>query len=194
MSEMLNTEHILLDAVNVLLMTINEQPIEEEADFDVILEARIAKNVLIEVKRAVLSERWDFNVDKDYKLAPDNLNMIPVPANILDVTGDNGDIIMRNWRLYSKSAQSHIFVKDVACEIVWDMMFNSLSHPIRHYITIRAARIFAARSIGDDKAIQFNEIDEEDARLSARRSESRTGKYNILTSGSYGIENKIGRS
>ena len=194
MSEMLNTEHLLLDAVNILLGTINEHPIEDEADFEAILEARVARDTLYEVKRAVLSEQWDFNTDKNYIFPLDAISKnIPVPANVLDISGKNGDVIMRNWRLYSKSAQSHVFEDEVACEVVWDMMFNSLSHPMRHYITIRAARVFAARSIGDDKAIQFNAVDEEDARLAARRSEGRTGSYNMLNSG-YGIENKIGRS
>ncbi len=193
MSEMLNTEHILLDAVNILLGTINEQPIEVEEDFDAILEARIAREVLFEVKRAVLSEQWDFNTDKNYIFPIDVGDMIPVPSNVLDIAGNNGDVIMRNWRLYSKSAQSSIFEEEVACNVTWDMMFDSITHPIRHYITIRAARVFAARTIGDDKAIQFNAVDEEDARLSARRSESRTGQYNML-SGSYGTNNRIDRS
>jgi hypothetical protein len=193
MSEMMNTEHLLLDAVNILLETINEQPIEDEADFDVIIEARTARSKLYEVKRAVLSEEWDFNRDTNYVFPTDNEGMIAVPSNVLDISGNNGDVIMRNWRLYSKSRQSHIFDEAVTCDVVWDMPFNSLSHPIRHYITIRAARIFSARLIGDSAAIQFNEIDEEDARLACRRSESRTGKYNMLTSGSYGVNNKISR-
>jgi len=193
MSEMLNTEHILLDAVNILLGTINEQPIEVEEDFDAILEARIAREVLFEVKRAVLSEQWDFNTDKNYIFPIDASGMIPVPSNVLDIAGNNGDVIMRNWRLYSKSAQSSIFEEEVACNVTWDMMFDSITHPIRHYITIRAARVFAARTIGDDKAIQFNAVDEEDARLAARRSESRTGQYNMLN-GTYGTNNRIDRS
>ena len=194
MSEMLNTEHLLLDAVNILLGTINEQPIEVEEDFDAIIEARIAREVLFEVKRAVLSEQWDFNTDKNYIFPIDANNMIPVPSNVLDITGNNGDVIMRNWRLYSKSAQSSIFEEEVSCDVTWDVMFDSITHPIRHYITIRAARVFAARTIGDSGAIQFNSVDEEDARLAARRSESRTGQFNMLTSGSYGTNNRIDRS
>ncbi len=190
---MLNTEHILLDAVNILLATINEQPIDDEEDFDVILEARTAETTLFEVKRAVLAEGWDFNSDSNYTFPLDTENMIPVPANVLDISGSNGDVIMRNWRLYSKQNQSHIFDAEVACNVVWDMMFDSLTHPIRHYITIRAARIFSGRIVGDDAAIKYTAVDEEDARLAARRSEGRTGRYNMLTSGSYGVENKISR-
>lgn len=193
MSEMLNTEHILLDAVNILLNTINEPSIEAEEDFEIILEARQARDTLFEVKRAVLSEGWDFNRDTNYVFAivPET-GFIPVPTNVLDIVASQGDVIMRDWRLYSKGNQSHVFEEDVSCEVTWDMMFDSLSHPLRHYITIRAARIFTARVIGDEKSVSYTATDEEDARLAARRSESRTGKFNVLNS-TYGVANKIER-
>lgn len=193
MSEMLNTEHILLDAVNILLNTINEPSIEAEEDFEIILEARQARDTLFEVKRAVLSEGWDFNRDTNYVFAivPET-GFIPVPTNVLDIVASQGDVIMRDWRLYSKGNQSHVFEEDVSCEVTWDMMFDSLSHPLRHYITIRAARIFTARVIGDEKSVSYTATDEEDARLAARRSESRTGNFNVLNS-TYGVANKIER-
>ena len=188
--EIIDTEHLLLDAVNVLLQTINQLPIEVEADFDVIMEARMAKDTIFEVKRAVLSERWDFNRDKNYKLAPDLQGMIPLSSNVLDVSGLGGDLIMRDWKLYSKSAQSFIFDSEQIVDIVWDMSFNSLSHALRHYITIRAARVFAARTIGEKTMITYTIADEEDAFLAARRSESRTGRYNMFNSG-YGLDNRV---
>jgi len=191
MEDPLNTEQLLLDSVNILLETINELPLEEAEDFAQVVEARQAKGVLLETKRSVLSEGWDFNKDTDWKFPLDVNGMIPVPTNVLDITANRADVIMRNWRLYSKSDQSHIFEEEVPATVVWDMDFNALTHPIRHYITIRAARIFASRVIGDKDAIALNELDEEDARLAARRSESRTGQYNMLTSGQYGTNNRV---
>lgn len=190
MEDPLNTEQMLLDAVNILLETINELPIELEEDYGFILEARQARAKIIEVKRAVLSEAWDFNRDSNWVFPIDLNGNIPVPTNVLDVTANRADVIMRDWRLYSKSDQSFTFDEEVPCDVVWDLDFNSLTHPIRHYITIRAARVFAARTIGDKEMIQFNEMDEEDARLAARRSETRTGQYNLLTS-AYGVENRV---
>ena len=191
MEDPLNTEQLLLDSVNILLETINELPLEEAEDFAQVVEARQAKGVLLETKRSVLSEGWDFNKDTDWKFPLDVNGMIPVPTNVLDITANRADVIMRNWRLYSKSDQSHIFEEEVPATVVWDMDFNALTHPIRHYITIRAARIFASRVIGDKNAIALNEMDEEDARLAARRSESRTGQFNMLTSGQYGTNNRV---
>ncbi len=191
MSETIDTEKLLLSAVNILLQTINQLPIEREEDFDVIIEARMAKDTLIEVKRAVLSEKWDFNSDTNYRLARDNQGMIPLPSNVLEVASIFGDdLIMRDWKLYSKKEQSFIFDDDQKVNIVWDMPFNSLSHAIRHYITIRAARVFAARTIGDQAMVTYTKADEDNAYLAARRNEGRTGNYNMLSSG-YGINNRV---
>ena len=181
-------ENLLLEAVNILLESINELPIEDEVEYDGFLEARLARSKVIEVTRAVLSERWDCNTDSNYIFPLDAQGMIPVPSNVLDIVGNRGDVIMRNWKLYSKSDQSHIFAEEVPCNVVWLFDFNDLSHPIRHYITIRAARIFMARTIGDKQAVGFNEMDEEDARIAARRSETFIGKHNILK-GTFGINN-----
>ena len=186
--EQFDSEKALLDAVNILLESINELPIEDEADFDLVIEARQARNKLIEVKRSVLSEGWDFNADTNWIFPTDLEGFIPVPSNVLDLVADRGDVIIRNWRLYSKKNQSHIFEDEVKCDVVWDMDFNTISHPLRHYITIRAARIFASKTVGDKDEYTFNAEDEEDARLAARRSEGRTGKYNMLKS-SYGLNN-----
>ena len=189
MEDPIKQESLLLSAVNILLETINELPMEDESEYAGYLEATQARSKVIEVTRAVLSEKWDFNTDKNYVFPIDTNGMIPVPMNVLDIVGNRGDVIMRNWKLYSRSNQSHIFEEEVPCDVVWLFDFNNISHPLRHYITIRAARIFAARTIGDKEILGFNEIDEEDARLAARRSESLTGKYNMLSSGMYGINN-----
>ena len=186
--EYFDSEKALLDSVNILLESINELPIENEEDYELVIEARQARNKIIEVKRAVLSEKWDFNQDKNWIMSPNIEGFIPVPANMLDVTADRGDIISRNWRLYSRKNQSHVFTEEVKVDVVWDLDFNSITAPLRHYITIRAARIFASKTIGDKNEFAFNSEDEEDARLSARRSESRTGQYNMLNS-TYGINN-----
>jgi len=178
--EQFDSEKALLDAVNVLLESIGELPIEVEEDYDLMVEARQARTKIIEVKRSVLGEGWDFNRDTDWVFPTDPQGFVPVPANVLDVTANEGDIISRNWKLYSRKLQTHVFDDAIKCDVVWDVDFNTITHPIRHYITIRAARIFASKTIGDANEYKFNAEDEEDARLSARRSESRTGQYNML--------------
>jgi len=190
MEDPLNTETLLLDAVNILLESINEQPIEDEEAYDFIVEARQARNKVLEVKRAVLSEGWDFNTDAEWVMSVNSNGEIPLSSNILDIASTDGDVIARGNRLYSKSNQSFVFDEEVTCKVIWDLDFNTLTHPIRHYITVRACRVFQGRTIQDINALKINEYDEEDARLAARRSETRTKKPNMLTS-QYGLTNRI---
>ncbi len=179
-----------LYAVNTLLQVINELPLESETDIEKVLEGQMAKTVLVETTKEVLAEGWDFNKDDNYIMPADSNGFIAVPANILDISSVDGDVIMRDWRLYSKSNQSAIFEEAQAMNIIWDTPFNSLTHPLRNYITVRAARKFQARTIMDTSVYSYTQQDEEDAYIIARRSEGNTGRYNILTS-SYGVSNLV---
>ena len=183
---MIDSEKFLLYAVNILLSSINEQSISDDVELAEIIEAQKASEVLEEVKKSVLSQGWDFNTDNDWEFAPDTTGYISIPANILDLSSNNADIVIRDWRLYSKKNKTAKFTSSVKCDVVWDMDFNSLSHALRHYITIRASRIFQYRMIGDANQYKFSEEDEHHAYISARRSDGRTAKYNMLTS-SYGL-------
>lgn len=181
-----DTEKFLLTAVNILLESINELAVSDDVELAEILEAQKASTILEEVKKSVLSEDWDFNRDEGWEFAPDTNGYIPVPYNVLDLYSSDNDIIMRDWRLYSKSNKSAIFTNAVKCTVIWDMPFNSLTHPLRHYITIRASKIFQARMMGNTDQFRYSDEDEQKAYNSAKRSDGRTADYNMLTS-EYGL-------
>jgi len=183
-----DSSKLLLTSINILLQTINELPIESTDDLINSTTAQLAEMTIIEVKKEVLSQGWHFNTDKRYPFPPDVNGYISIPANVLDIVSTVNNVIMRDWKLYDKNKYSFIFEDAVPCDVVWNMDFNSLTHPIRHYITIKAARVFQARTIGDQVAYAYTTKDEEDAYLSAKFSESRTGKYNMLSS-MFGISN-----
>ena len=177
-----DSQKFYLQSINVMLQMINQPPIVDEEDLSKVLEAQIATSVLIETKKEVLADEWDFNRDVDYAFPRDADGYISIPANILDIYDPTGDVIMRDWRLYSKTSQSAIFEEDVKMNVVWDTEFNSLTHPIRNYITVRASRKFQARQVMDTDIYSYTVKDEEDAYIMARRSEARTGRYSMLTS------------
>lgn len=183
-----DSSKLLLTSINILLQTINELPIESTDDLINSTTAQLAEMTIVEVKKEVLSQGWHFNTDKKYPFPPDINGIIGVPSNVLDIRATSKNVIMRDWKLYDKETFSFTFEDAVDCDVVWDTDFNSLTHPIRHYITIKAARVFQARTIGDQTAYAYTVKDEEDAYLSAKFSESRTGKYNILSS-EYGVLN-----
>lgn len=186
-----DSSKFFLYAVNVMLQMINELPINDDVELAEILEAQLASSVLIETKKEVLGFRWDLNTEDNYSFPTDADGFIPVPSNVLDITSSDGDLIMRDWRLYSRSAQSAIFTEPQDVTVVWDMDFNTLTHPLRNFITIRAARKFQARTVMDTSVYGYSERDEQEAYTSARRSEGFTGKYNMLTSGTFGTNYKV---
>ena len=71
----------------------------------------------------------------NYNFPPDTNGYINIPANVLDISSNDADLIMRDWRLYSKSNQTAIFDEPKAMNVIWDMDFNSLTHPIRNFIS-----------------------------------------------------------
>lgn len=177
-----DSQKYLLHAVNILLQTINEPPLENEEDVDNVLEAQIAFDVIKEAKEEVLGENWYFNRDDGYLMTPDTDGVISIPFNILDLSSDDSDLIVRDWKLYSKSNQTFTFDEPQEVNIIWNIPFNDLIHPIRHYVTVVAARKFQARQVGDGNAYSFTKEDEQKARLIARKSNDRMKKNNIYDS------------
>ena len=186
-----DSSKFFLYSVNVLLQMINQLPVNDDVELAEVLEAQLASSVLIETKKEVLAAGWDFNRDVNYAFPPDISGYISIPANVLDIVDTTGDIIMRDWRLYSKSNQTALFTDAVSVDVLWDMEFNNLTHPLRNYITTRAARKFQARTVMDTSVYSYSQADEDDAYLAARRSESFTGKYNMLSSGDFGATYKV---
>ncbi len=170
---------IRVAAINIMLQHINELPIETLEDLNAVHEARIAESILEEVTTDVLSEGWDINTDKSWTFMPDDTEQINIPVNVLDITADNGNVIMRDWALYNKTLNTFKFTEAQTATVVWNMNFNNLTHPLRKYINIRAARIFQVRMIGDREGYGFTEKEEIEARNAAKVSDERTGQFSM---------------
>ena len=180
------TQHLLAAAVNRLLLSIGELPIEDVSDIDAIIEARLARDALLETKMAVLSIGWDINTDDDYELHTDENGYITVSTAMLDVNVPDSSIVIRDWQLYDKEKKSRKFTSSVTATIKWNLDFNSLPHAFRHYITIMASRIFQGRLIGDKTVYSFTQADEQKALLLLKRTDGFTGQYNMLSTGNFG--------
>lgn len=176
-----NSQHFIAGAVNILLQSIGELPIETLEDIDNVLEAKIAKDVLIESKNTILSMGWNINTDSDYTLYPDSNGKIIIPPHVLDIKSGS-TITVRDWMLYDKDNKTRIFTSPVSCDIIWNQEFNSLPHAIRYYITIFASRVFQARQISDQFMYKFTQEDENRALIAAKHSNGFTSEFNILNS------------
>jgi len=177
-----------LYSVNVLLQSIGELSITTEADILQVIEAQQAAEILEETKQAVLADGWEVNFDADYTFPPDTSGFINVPANVLDISSKDSNLIIRDWKLYDKKNQTSIFEEAKKVDVYWNLDFNTLTHPLRYYITMRAARVFQARTIMDTNVYGFTQNDEDLAYSAARRSETRNTQGNMLDGTVYGSQ------
>lgn len=174
-----------LEAVNTILSVIGESPISSLQEGAAVADAVLAQSTLSEVSRQVQTKGWHFNVDKGIKLLPTNSGEIILPANCLrvdSVADDFGvDVAQRGNRLYNRTTHTFTFDGEITVDMVVLLPFDELPQAARHYVTIKAARVFQARTVGSDALFQFSSVDERDALLDLKRAEGVTGDYNILT-------------
>ena len=171
------------DAINTLLACAGEAPIIDHETARSVLVAQ-AKNTIYETHKRVLAKGWTFNKEYDYVLTPDIDGNIILPAAIIEVDtkdyAEDLDPVVRGNRLYSKKNRSFTWEKPITCTIVSLIDFDELPEEARAYITIRSARVFVSRHIGDDASYKYTANDESLAYQDMRRFEIRNGDYNIF--------------
>ena len=99
---------------------------------------------------------------------------------------------IRGNRLYDRNGKTYTFTEPLKADLTTLLEFSDLPQAARHYITIRAARVFQQRVVGSDTLGNFTEKDEARALRAMRRYEARTADYNILTS-NYSVMRTIDR-
>jgi len=178
-----------LEAVNIMLSVIGESPISSLAAGSAVADAVTAQQTLSEVNRAVQSKGWHFNTDKEFTLTPEAFTgEVRVPSNCLRVDTVEGDrdidVVLRGQRLYDRKNHTYVFSDSLTVDMVVLLPFEEIPETARHYITVRAARVFQARTVGAESLFQFTNLDERDALVSFKKAEGITGDYNILTGNS----------
>lgn len=186
-----------LDAVNIMLGTIGESPISSLDAATGVVDAVTARQILTEVMIQVQEEGWHFNTEKNFILTPtSDTKEIFVPSNVIEVeaSGDDQqtDVAIRGNRLYDRTNHTYQFEKDLKCNMVLLLEFTDLPQSARHYITVRAARVFQQRVVGSDALHGYTKEDEARSRTAVQRYDAKTADYNILT-GNYDVMNIIDR-
>ena len=174
-----------LEAINIMLSTIGEAPVNSLYEVHGVVDAVVTKSVLKEVSTAVQEEGWHFNIEKNFTLTPDFVNKeITIPSDCIqcDASGQDSerDVCVRGTRLYDRGNHTYIFDCPVTVDMVLVLPFEELPQAARHYITIRAARVYQQRVVGSETLGNFTEKDEVRARVGLRKFEADTADYNIL--------------
>ena len=129
-------------AINTMLTSIGEQPIQNVDDLGGLSAASIAKDILENVSRAVQSRGWIFNTDLDVVMKPDNNGYITLSDNILriDTTtrlrDPDNDIVERGRKLYDRQKNVNTFDAgvEIKVNVIKELEFHDLPEPAKRYI------------------------------------------------------------
>jgi hypothetical protein len=179
-----------LQAVNMMLTTIGEQPIANLNDKAGLQDASIAQDILHNTSRQVQSRGWIFNTDLQKILSPDSTTAgggkIKVDSNVLridttsKVRSNKTDVVERAGYLYDREKNTNLFTDTVTVDYVTFLPFNSIPESARRYIAVKSARIFHDRVVGSGELHAFFQQDEMQAWSDLLEYQSEIGDFNIF--------------
>lgn len=186
-----------LDAVNIMLSTIGESPISSLSADQSTVDVSLSRQILREVTTQVLESGWQFNTEINWVMQPtSDTGEIFIPANCIqiDTSGPdiNVDVAQRGNRLYDRINHTFSFTKSLTVDMIILLDFSDLPQAARHYITIRASRVFQQRMVGSDSLGAVTEKDEMRARAALKKLDANNADYNIL-SGSWSVARTLAR-
>ena len=170
-----------LEAVNVLLTTIGEAPVNTLSGNQV-TDVTIAKQVLNEVSREVQSQGWHFNTEPKVKLSRNLDNEIAVPADTARIDSNEYNVVIREGKLFDLDERKFTFESNIEADIVFYRDFEVLPDTAKKYITTRAARIYSDRMINSETMHRMLAKDEQSALIDLKEFEGDTGDYNMMDS------------
>lgn len=170
-----------LEAVNILLTTIGEAPVNTLAGIQV-TDVAIATQVLNEVSREVQSQGWHFNTEDAVELTPNGFNEIVAPPDIARIDADDFNIVVREGKLFDLDTRSYSFSDKMKATIVYYQDFLVLPDTAKKYITTRAARIFSDRMLNSESIHKMLARDEQKALIDLRAFEGDTADFNMMDS------------
>jgi hypothetical protein len=182
-----------LEAVNECLENIGQAPVSTISG-DLGVDTQIALNFVRKVNRALQSQGWHWNTEKDYTLSPNGDGDILLPSNTLSVdstgTDKDRDVVQRGQRLYDRDNHTFTFTKPIKVELTVGLSFEDLPETARRYIALRAARLFQNRIEGT--ADREDSEDEMFALADLKADQLRVSDANMLT-GSQGMRFTLSR-
>lgn len=170
-----------LEAVNVLLTTIGEAPVNTLTGNQV-TDVTVAKQVLLEISREVQAQGWHWNTENGVKLSPDNNKNILIPADTARIDAQDYNVVIRESKLFDLNARTYEFNGVIKVDIIYFQDFAVLPDVAKRYITARAARIYSDRLLNSETIHKMALRDEQAALVDLRQYEGETADYNMMDS------------
>jgi hypothetical protein len=181
-----------LDAINLMLSVIGEAPINVLSDEPQTVDVSLAQKQLGNTLNEVQSKGYNFNREYNITLLPDGNGNINVPTNytrvqIDEAHGDTSmDIVHRGTRLYDRKNRTYVFTKNVVVRCIVLLPFDQIPECARRYISIKAARAFADRVMGDQATHAFTAMEEAQAKILLDNEEGENVGHTIFDNWSVG--------
>ena len=184
-----------LDAVNSILMSVGETPVNTLTVQ--IPEVAIAQKTLRQVCREIQAEGWSYNTENEYPIDTDTNNQVIVPNNVLQMDlnifqhGKDYDVVIRSdngvKKVYDKKGHSFVFENcdKLYFDMIWMIDFEDLPQAFKDYITVRASRIASNRMVNNPQSARLLESDEAGLRALALEYETKQGDHNIFNDYQY---------
>ena len=184
-----------LDAVNSILMSVGESPVNTLTVQSP--EVAIAQKTLRQVCREIQAEGWSYNTENEYPIQLDTNNQCIIPNNVLQLDlnifqhGKDYDVVRRSdngvMKVYDKKGHTFTFenCSKLYFDIVWMLDFEDLPQAFKDYVTIRASRVASNRMVNSQPSAKLLEADEALARASAIEYENRQADHNIFNDYQY---------
>lgn len=178
----------LLDAVNVCLENIGEQPVDN-LENEQIQDARVAERTLLEIHKEGQTKGWSWNTEYSYPFLRDTVSSeIRVPDNVVQFSCNrfsyNGRYQLRGVRVYDLVDRTFIFpdtTPELKADVIFLLPWDDVPEAYNRWVTIRAARIFSDRTLGSDALFKYTSKDEADAQAELERVEMQQEQPNMLT-------------
>jgi len=184
-----------LDAVNAILMSVGETPVNTLTVQSP--EVAIAQKTLRQICRETQAEGWTFNTENQYPIELDTNNQCIIPNNVLQIDlnifehGKDYDVVRRSdngiMKVYDKKNHTFTFenCSKLYFDIVWMLEFEDIPQAFKDYITVRSSRIASNRMVNSAESARLLESDEALARAAAVEYENRQGDHNIFNDYQY---------
>ena len=178
-----------LNGVNIILSNIGQAPVTSLATLNP--AAKLAEQILDEVSLSTQAEGWVFNTEQDYPFTPNSNKEIIIPANVIGldfVSFGDKNTVQRGGKLYDKRNHTYQFENVVYGKVTWLFDFVDLPEVFKNYIAMRAANVFANRSVGSNEIVKYSKEEEQIARAAIMEYETQQGDYNMLNDKAGGTE------
>lgn len=168
------------DAINEILLSLNELPLDESDAIESIGIAVIVDKELCIAQKKVLAEGWNFNT-VSMSLYPNTLGYIIIPNTFLSVRNlDDSGMVVRDWKLFNKTKMTYLFTEPVVCEVVQDIVFDDIPFHAANYIIQVASLQAYIDIVGSENEITVKRTAVQLAKIETIRDESNSIDGNML--------------